>query len=110
MTDDMFDNFPLMADKIRVKSTKVLLCSEMRNGTMVVMVFCGALCPIELRELVRQVIFFESKRFHVGNGVTADFFRVHSFRTFSVTIVFSCDLDTFKVNRKHLGTFSVYVM
>ena len=45
MTDDMFDNFPLMADKIRVKSTKVLLCSEMRNGTMVVMVFCGALEP-----------------------------------------------------------------
>ena len=33
--------------------------------------------PIKTRELVRQVILFESKGFHVGNVVFADFLRVH---------------------------------
>ena len=41
--------------------------------------------PIKIRELVRQVIFFESNGFYVGNVVTADFFRVHGFRNVSVT-------------------------
>ena len=46
-------------------------------------------CPIKIRELVRQVIFFESKGFHVGNVVSADFFRVDGFRNVSVTTCFA---------------------
>ena len=42
--------------------------------------------PIKTRELVRQVIFFESKGFHVGNVVSADFFRVLGFRNVNVII------------------------
>ena len=41
--------------------------------------------PIEIRELVRQVIFFESKGFHEGNVITTDFLRVHGFRNVRVT-------------------------
>ena len=46
--------------------------------------------PIKTRELVRQVIFFESKGFHLGNMVSADFFRVHCFRSASVTTCSAC--------------------
>ena len=71
MTEDRFDNFPLMADKIQVKSTdKGFVVQSKSNKT---------------RELVRQVILFEPKGFHVGNLVSVDFFRVHGFRNISVT-------------------------
>ena len=52
---------------------------------MLVWCFVELWSPIKTRELVRQVIFFESKGFHVGNAVSADFFRVHGFRNVSVT-------------------------
>ena len=45
MTDNRFDNFPLVADKIRVKSTdKGLLCSQMmKPGNDACKVFCETL-------------------------------------------------------------------
>ena len=45
---------------------------------MLVWCFVELWSPIKIRELVRQVIFFEFKGFHLGNVVmvTADFFRV----------------------------------
>ena len=46
---------------------------------MLVWCFVELWSPIKTRELVRQVIFFESKGFHVGNVVSADFFRVYGF-------------------------------
>ena len=52
---------------------------------MLVWCFVELWSPIKIRELVRQVIFFESKGFHVENVVIADFFRVHGFRNVSVT-------------------------
>ena len=52
---------------------------------MLVWCFVEPWSPIKTRELVRQVNFFESKGFHAGNVVFADFFRVLSFRNVSVT-------------------------
>ena len=52
---------------------------------MLVRCFVEFWSPIKTGELVRQVIFFESKGFHAGNVVSADFFRVHAFRNVSVT-------------------------
>ena len=81
MTDDRFDrfdNFPLMADKIQVRGT---------HKGFVVWCFVELWSPIKTREIVRQVIFFESKGFHVGNVVTADFFRFHGFRNVSLLVV-----------------------
>ena len=51
---------------------------------MFVWFFVELWSPIKTRELVRQVIFFESKGFHVGDVISADFFRVHGFRNISV--------------------------
>ena len=52
---------------------------------MLVWCFVELWSPIKTRELVRQVILFESKGFHVGNVVSADLFRVHGFRNVIVT-------------------------
>ena len=54
---------------------------------MLVWCFVELWSPIKIRELVRQVIFFEFKGFHLGNVVmvTADFFRVLGFRNVNAT-------------------------
>ena len=75
MSDDRFDNFPLMADKIRLRSTNKSFVVQ-SNGEAIKRCLNGVLwelrSPIKTRELVRQVIFFESKEFHVGNEVSTD--------------------------------------
>ena len=58
-----------------------------KQKTMLVWYFVEHRSPTEIRELVRQVIFLESKEFLVGNVVNADVFRVHSFRNVSPLVV-----------------------
>ena len=86
MTDDRFDNFPLM-DMIQIRSTGkgFVVQSNGEAITMLVWCFVELWSPIQTRELVRQVIFFEPKGFDVGNVVSDDFFRVHGFKNVSVT-------------------------
>ena len=51
---------------------------------MLVWCFVELWSPIKTRELVRQVIFFASKAFHVENVASTDFFRVFDFRNVNV--------------------------
>ena len=90
MTDDRFDNFPLMADKIRVRSKDKGFVVQ-SNDEAIKRCLYGVLLSfgvqLKTKELVRQIIFFESKGFHVANVVSADFFRVHGLRNVSLLVM-----------------------
>ena len=49
------------------------------------MVFCGALESNKNQGTCQTGYLLESKGFHIGNVVSADFFGVHGFRNVSVT-------------------------
>ena len=61
MTDDRFDNFPFMADKIRVRSTDkgfvVQSNDEAIKRCLLVWCFVELWSPIKTLELVRQFDF-----------------------------------------------------
>ena len=73
---------------------------------MLVWCFVELWSPIKTRELVRQVIFLESKGFHVGNVVSADFFRVQGFRNVSVTSCSAWPQNKFFANDLYVITLT----
>ena len=73
---------------------------------MLVWCFVKLWSPIKTRKLARQVILFESKKFHVGNVVSADFFRVYGFRNVSVTTCSAWSQTKFFENDLQLKTLT----
>ena len=88
MTDDRFYNFSLMADMIRVRSIAKGFVVQ-SNDEAIKQSLLGDFEALESNkkawEIVRQIIFFESKGFHIRNVVSDNFIRVHGFRNVAFT-------------------------